>query len=317
MFETFRQRLISGVNRLFGPRNRYFETMMRSPEETLEYSIRSGRVVYEQFAGWNDFNDKVVLDLGCGAGGKTLFYAQQGPRLTVGVDVNLPTERAAEYARTHNLKVEFLPLGEKGRIPLPPNSCDVIINSSVLEHLPEPGQTFYELRRVLKSGGVLLNRWHPFRSRYGAHIWSAVGIPFAHLIFREEDLVRVYFDTLRQRFGEIPAEVGNVSADSRSFRDLTYNLNRYSVRHMREALERAGFALFERRFYVDKRRVRYPHLLPERCVDYIIDYEVQICGTGKKIRAATASLARNLAAIHDAVPVCVKEVCTSGRRFTH
>ena len=317
MSTTFSQRVIARLNRLFGPRNRYFESLIRSPEEALEYSIRSGRVVHEQFAGWNDFTDKVVLDFGCGTGGKTLFYAQQGPRLTVGVDIQLPIKRATEYAGARRLKVEFLPLAENGRIPLPACSCDVVINSSVLEHLPDPAQTFRELRRILKSDGLLLNRWHPFRSRYGAHLWSAIGIPFAHLCFREADLVQVYHRTLQNRFGAIPAGVGNVTTESRTFSDLTYNLNRFSVRRMRETLEQAGFSLLERRYYVGTRRVRYPRLLPETCVDYVIDYEIQICGLGKKVRTVAASLSRNLTAIHETVPLCAEEVCTTRCRLTH
>lgn len=278
------QRVISNLNRLLGACNPYFEAVTRSPNDALEYSIRSGRIVYDQFAGWNDFCGKVVLDYGCGAGGKTLFYARQGPSLVVGADVSLPVEKAVEYARTHNIELEFFLITVDGRIPLPPSSCDVVINSSVLEHLPDPDKTFRELRRVLKPGGLLLNRWHPYRSRYGAHLWSAIGIPFAHLIFPEEDLVRVYCRTLRERFGKIPAAAGKLKAQSRTFADLAYHLNRYSVSRMRASLERAGFELLDRRFFVGKRRVRYPHWLPECVVDFVIDYEVQICRTGKTTR---------------------------------
>lgn len=288
------QRVISNLNHLLGACNPYFETVTRSPDEAFQYSIRSGRIVYEQFAGWNDFRGKVVLDYGCGGGGKTVFYARQGPSLVVGVDVQLPIERAAEDAYLNGLEVMFLPITDDGRIPLPPNSCDIVINSSVLEHLRDPEGAFRELRRVLKAGGLLLNRWHPYRSRYGAHLWSAIGIPFAHLLFREADLVRVYYRTLCERFGEIPAAAGKLNAQSRTFADLAYHLNRYSVCRMRESLVRAGFELLERRFFIDKRRVRYPHWLPECVVDFVIDYEVQICRTGKTTRVNAPKLPRLL-----------------------
>ncbi len=288
MNTNFAQRLIELLNRFFGPRNQYFESMMRSAEETFEYSMRAGAVVYDQFHGYNDLAGKVVLDFGCGGGGKTVYYAAQGPRRTIGVDCKLDAGRAREFARTRGLAVEFLPLEPDGGIPLPDDTCDVVINSSVLEHVDDPGQTFRELRRVLRPDGLLLNRWHPFRSRYGAHLWAAIGIPFAHLLFREVDLVQVYYRNVVKRFGEIPRELGPINSESTTFADLAYLLNRRSVREMRRAVEAAGFEIRSRRHFWKRQEVRYPRYLPEAWIDYTIDYEVQICVNRKETRVCTA-----------------------------
>ena len=285
------QRTIELFNRLFGPRNRYFETMMRSEQEAFEYSVRAGQIVYEQFAGWNDFAGKVVLDLGCGGGGKTVFYAAQGARWTIGVDRDLNTQRATEYARERGLAVQFMPLGRFGRIPLPDNACDFVVNSSVLEHVEDLHGVFRELRRVLKPRGLLLNRWHPYRSRYGAHLWAAIGIPFAHLLFREADLIQVYYRAMVKRFGKVPPGAGNVNARSKSFADLTYALNRRSVREMCRAVEQAGFEIRARRHFWNTRQVRYTRYLPRSWIDYAIDYEVQVCAkhTLARVRSAAPS----------------------------
>jgi ubiquinone/menaquinone biosynthesis C-methylase UbiE len=283
------QRAIQLLNRPFGPRNRYFETMLRSEQEAFEYSIRAAQIVYRQFAGWNDFTNKVVLDFGCGGGGKTVFYAEQGPRWTIGVDRKLHPQRAADHARQRGLAVQFLPLGRYGRIPLPDNSCDVAISSSVLEHVEDLGSAFRELRRVLKPNGLLLSRWHPYRSRYGAHLWAAIGIPFAHLLFREADLVQVYHRTLLHRFGRVPPGAGKVTATSRSFADLAYALNRCSVRQMSRTLEQAGFEIRERRHFWNTRQVRYTRYLPQAWIDYAIDYEVQVCVNRTPVRPRRAA----------------------------
>src|ERR1051325_11136209 len=92
------QRMILTFNRLFTRPNRYFDTLARSPEEAFEYSIRSGRVVYEQFHGFNDFTGKRVLDYGCGGGGKTIHYARQGAASIVGTDFQSHYTLACEYA---------------------------------------------------------------------------------------------------------------------------------------------------------------------------------------------------------------------------
>ena len=289
MKRTLGQRLIELVNRYFGPRNRYFETMMRSPEEAFEYSVRAGEVVYAQFAGWNDLTDQVVLDFGCGGGGKTVFYAGQGARRTIGVDVCLDTHMAEDYGRRHGLAVQFEALESDGRIPLDDDSCDVIINSSVLEHVMDLSRTLAELRRVLKPGGRLLSRWHPYRSRYGAHLWSAIGVPFAHLLFRQADLVQVYYRSLLGRYGEIPESMQRLGPESRSFDDLTYSLNRLSIRRMRRMVEASGFDICARRRYLKTTQAWWSRWLPEALVDYFVDYEAQICLNGKRARVTTAA----------------------------
>ena len=308
MKRTLGQRIIELINRYFGPRNRYFETMMRSPEDAFEYSVRAGEVVYAQFAGWNNLTDQVVLDFGCGGGGKTVFYAGQGARETIGVDVCLDTRLAEDYARRRGLAVEFRGLDPDGRIPLNDDSCDVIINSSVLEHVMDLPSTLAELRRVLKPGGRLLSRWHPYRSRYGAHLWSAIGIPYAQLLFRQADLVQVYYRSLLRRYGEIPASMWRLGPESRSFNDLTYTLNRASIRSMRRMVETAGFEIRERRRFLKTRSAWWSRGLPEAVVDYFIDYEAQVCVNGK--RESVDSAARvDLVRGEDVIVACPETAC--------
>lgn len=275
------QHVIRVLNRLFGPRNRYFESLTNSPEAGFAYSVRSGAVVYDQFHGFNDLTGKVVLDFGCGSGGKTAYYASRGARRTIGVDHQPDTALAIAYAQTHGLAIEFRSLLPSGHIPLHDDTCDVVINSSVLEHVNDLPRVFREIRRVLKPDGLLLNRWHPFRSRHGAHLGAAIGIPFAHLLFHEADLVQVYHASLMKRFGEIPRVLGAINAESRSFADLVYHLNRVTVRQMRKAVEAAGFELQKRRHLRGTREVGLSKYVPERWIDYLIDYEVQICSNRK------------------------------------
>ena len=45
--------------------------------------------------------------------------------------------------------------GDLTAIPLRPQSVDVVLNTQVLEHVPDPGLVLAELNRVLKEGGFL------------------------------------------------------------------------------------------------------------------------------------------------------------------
>jgi len=282
------QRVIDALNRLYGPRNAYFDSLNQSPEAAFAYSFRSGEVVYRQFDGFNDFQDRVVLDFGCGGGGKTVYYATRGPRRMLGVDAELDRAPAEAAARERRLRVEFIPFTGEGRIPLKDDACDYVIASSVLEHVADVPAALREIRRVLRPEGLFLNRWHPYRSRHGAHLGAAIGIPFAHLLFRERDLMRCYHRLVCRRLGTFPATLGPARADSESFADLAYPLNRATVRQMRLALEAAGFGLVARRFLRGTRRVRLPHFVPESWVDYLVDYEAQVCAASKPrpVRAA-------------------------------
>lgn len=53
-----------------------------------------------------------------------------------------------------------------GLIPLPASSCDIVISSHVIEHVPDQASYMAELVRVLTPGGVAFflcpNRWWPF-----------------------------------------------------------------------------------------------------------------------------------------------------------
>ncbi len=271
------QRIIETANRLTTIHNAYFGKLARSEAEAFEYSVRAGRVVHEQFHGYNGFAHRVVLDFGCGRGGKTVYYATRGPRRTIGVDVEGDWTLARGYARRHGLNVEFSLLTHDGRIRLPDGSCDVVINSSVLEHVVDLPRVLGELRRVLKPNGLLLNRWHPFRSRYGSHLHAAIGIPFAHLAFNEADLVRAYCRTLARRYETLPPTMRPACQTRTKLDELEFYLNRKTVGEMQAELRAAGFAVMQRRFYRGTRRVRWPAHLPERWVDYCIDYEVHIC----------------------------------------
>jgi SAM-dependent methyltransferase len=89
-----------------------------------------------------------ILDVGCG-GGSHLYRLKQWGWETYGVE---PSETGFKQARGLGLDVRQGTLKEA---QFPDAFFDVVRLSNVLEHLTDPKATFREVRRILKSDGVV------------------------------------------------------------------------------------------------------------------------------------------------------------------
>src|SRR5665213_4504551 len=131
---------------------------------TPETFFQSGEDDYERLAapvlnriGW-DLNDKVMLELGCGAGRMTRAFAQRcsqvhafdiskemlGHAKTLNPDATNITWRLANGTDLSNLATE---------------SVDFAFSYIVLQHMPEPSFAIHYIRemlRILKPGGAFL-----------------------------------------------------------------------------------------------------------------------------------------------------------------
>lgn len=145
------------------------------------------------------FKDKVVLDVGCGAGGKTLYYAAQGVKKVYGLDVvSHYKEEAEALAREKGLShlFEFV-LGDAAALDFTDNFFDTIIMNDAMEHVGDPGAVLRECSRVLKPGGRLYVNFPPYYHPYGAHLSDVIGFPWVHMFFSDRTLVQVYKDLVK------------------------------------------------------------------------------------------------------------------------
>jgi 2-polyprenyl-3-methyl-5-hydroxy-6-metoxy-1,4-benzoquinol methylase len=97
---------------------------------------------------------KRVLDVGCARGDLLLAILRAGNETVMGVE---PVEAAASVARSRGLTVHH---GTIDQARFPDHSFDTVILSHTLEHVPDPGTTLREVRRVLAPGGALI-LWLP------------------------------------------------------------------------------------------------------------------------------------------------------------
>jgi ubiquinone/menaquinone biosynthesis C-methylase UbiE len=109
-----------------------------------------------------------VLDLGSGTGRFTPALAATFGGPVYGVE---PSVRMREVAEEHaaDPAVTYL-AGSAGAIPLPDESCDLVLLFLVLHHVPDHAAAAAEIARVLRPGGRLLIR-SAFPERMPELLW--------------------------------------------------------------------------------------------------------------------------------------------------
>jgi len=98
-----------------------------------------------------------LLDSGCGSGTITLGLAQRvGPGRVTGIDIS---EEQIEKARTaaieQGIKNAEFKVADAHELPFEDETFDAVWSSGLLEHLREPERALKEMRRTLKTGGVI------------------------------------------------------------------------------------------------------------------------------------------------------------------
>lgn len=112
----------------------------------------------EEFLDWvkpltpSSFEQRVVLDAGCGKGRHLVLAAQFGAREVVGVDLSDAAEAA--YKNTRQFPNIHLVQADIFNLPFV-NPFDLVYSIGVLHHLPDPKGGFLTLTRHLKPGGRL------------------------------------------------------------------------------------------------------------------------------------------------------------------
>ena len=147
-----------------------------------------------QYTGEEMFHGKRVLDCGCGEGGKTVYYASLGAREVVGIDI-FPdyASRAQAFAEEKGYGDVFrFQLADATALPFPSDHFDTIIMNDFVEHVSQPEEALEEALRVLVPGGRIYTNFPPYHHPYGAHLSDAIGIPWVHLFFSDDSLIRAY-----------------------------------------------------------------------------------------------------------------------------
>ena len=106
----------------------------------------------------NKYNNKVVLDFGCGPGNDLVNVCLNSkPKKLLAFDVSKKAiSLARKRVKLHNFKIDFLEGPEKKlKIPISDKSIDVIHTMGVLHHIEDLSSVFKEFKRILKKNGFI------------------------------------------------------------------------------------------------------------------------------------------------------------------
>lgn len=210
----------------------------------FEYEGAPGFVarLKEFFDFGQTLSNKSVLDVGCGWGGKTVYYAEKfGPSLIHGFDLPGEWQEPAEsFAREKGVadRCTFSQAWAED-VPLGDNLFDVLVCEDVLEHVSDPTRVIAECKRVLKPGGLLIAKFPSFRSLTAHHLDRATRLPGLHFILPMRTLAGG-LNWLRERS---PAKYGYEpfrKVVRTPYADVTSDLNGMDFRGFSEVVRQSG-----------------------------------------------------------------------------
>jgi SAM-dependent methyltransferase len=123
-----------------------------------QHFVQGDELYADQFLGWiapvqpRFFQDKVVLEGGCGKGRHTQLAATWGAHDVIGVDLSEAVETA--FAATRNLENAHIVQADIYHLPFA-RVFDYAFSVGVLHHLPDPRAGFRSLATKVKDGGYL------------------------------------------------------------------------------------------------------------------------------------------------------------------
>jgi ubiquinone/menaquinone biosynthesis C-methylase UbiE len=188
------------------------------------------------------FKDKAILDIGCGAGGKTVYYASLGARKIFGLEILGKYREEAEklaHDKGYADKFEFV-CADAAKMDFEDGSFDTIIMNDAMEHVDKPQEVLKECWRVLKPGGRLYLNFPPYNHPFGAHLSDAIGMPWVHCFFSDKTLIKVYKDLVKELPDGQQRIQFRISEDAGGKEYFSY-INRMSIKRFNRILKQSSF----------------------------------------------------------------------------
>ncbi len=138
------------------PSRAYYESLWEGVPEGLQpsdASLREAFLLHRVAAEGGRLGKRPrVLDIGCAEGHFAAVLARDGAEV-VALEV---AEEPLRRARAHHPELDVRLIEPEAPLPLEDSSFDVIWAGETIEHIADTGAWLSEVRRVLRSGGLLL-----------------------------------------------------------------------------------------------------------------------------------------------------------------
>jgi 2-polyprenyl-3-methyl-5-hydroxy-6-metoxy-1,4-benzoquinol methylase len=111
-----------------------------------------------------------VLDDGCGGGGMAVSFAEESDSVTA-IDLSDRFAKAGTVlAREKGVSNIYFARTNGQSLPFVTGHFDTVFSHSVIEHVADPLAYLREMRRVLRSGGMVFLQTAPYLSPSGNHL---------------------------------------------------------------------------------------------------------------------------------------------------
>lgn len=121
--------------------------------EAKKYFIEPHIPPFAEFEKWEN---KEVLEIGCGIGTDSINFARVGAKLTVVELSEKSLELAKKRFAVYGLKADFI-VGDAERLSsyFPDKKFDLVYSFGVIHHTPHPEAVIREIEQVIRPGGEL------------------------------------------------------------------------------------------------------------------------------------------------------------------
>jgi 2-polyprenyl-3-methyl-5-hydroxy-6-metoxy-1,4-benzoquinol methylase len=158
-----------------------------------------GRLKHDHLRG------RDVLDVGCGFGGRALYYAEVcGAASVHGVEVtNEVVERCQRLASEFGSSKVSFSVGRAEDLPFRERTFDAVVSFDVLEHCDDPRAAVGEIARVLRPNGRTWNVFPTYKGARSSHLAYITDIPLLHRIFHPDTLIDIVNELLEREPSDI------------------------------------------------------------------------------------------------------------------
>lgn len=197
------EKLLKTINPLFPKQVHPFNLQLNNEKTYAEWEYEKGadtiKFYLDKFTTDEMFKDKEVIDFGCGAGGKSMYYVSLGAKHVTGVDIVEKYEKeSSDFAKQKGYEDKFtFKIADATKLPFEDNSFDTAIMNDFMEHVNKPEEALKEALRVIKPGGRIYLNFPPYSHPFGAHLSDAINMPWCHKFFSEKTCINVYKDLVK------------------------------------------------------------------------------------------------------------------------